>query len=96
MMDDKLREYQDELAFWLVRLGVYTRDEAERVVIEDPLYNPGDARDRMLMMHEVPYYWAMTRKWGRIDREWHRDPAKWPPTDEIRWAYDRAKEAGEW
>lgn len=94
--DTELDEFRDELAWMLVKLGPMSRDEAKAIVATDPTFNPATSVSRMNLLHQTPYYWAMTHLHGREQPSWRKQPGNWPPPPELWQQYDREKASGVW
>ncbi len=94
--DTELEEFRDELAWMLVRLGPMSRDAAKAIVAQDPTFNPTTSMSRMMLLHETPYYWAMSHLHGKEDPPWYKQPGNWPPPPELWRQYDSDKASGAW
>lgn len=66
--DTEFEEFQDELAWMLVKLGPMSREEAKAIVASDPTFNPMTSGSRMVVLHETPYYWAMAHLASRTSK----------------------------
>jgi len=94
--DTEFEEFQDELAWMLVKLGPMSREDAKAIVESDLTFNPTTNLARMLVLHETPYYWAMAHLHGREQPPWYKQPGNWPPPPELSEQYERDKASGVW
>ena len=94
--DPELEHFFDMLAFLLVEHGGMRREEAEQIVYEDGNYKADTPMARMMLLHELPYHWAMSRLNRGRRSPWYHDPALWPPPADWFRSYDEAKESGRW
>ena len=80
--DPELRVFRDELVGCLVRYGGLTEPAARSRVDDSRMCEVACEIDRALLLHETPYYWAMSLLYARTNPRWFDDRALWPPPDE--------------
>jgi hypothetical protein len=83
--DAELQVFCDDIVACLIFFGGL-EEHAARALLEtsgicalDELATM-DNEDRLMMMHEIPYYWAMSLLHARKDPQWFNNiPGLWPP-----------------
>jgi len=91
-MDDEIRTHYDLTIECLVRYGGLSYEEAVRKVDASGLFHADTEAERLLILHEEPYFWAMELVYGRSDPQtyWFHNPHLWPPPpDYEHWMKER-------
>lgn len=81
-MDEELHEFCKEIVRYLVRYGNLDEADAWSRVQEARLCEAESEIDRIVILHEEPYYWAMSILHGRNDPYWWQNPELWPPPED--------------
>jgi hypothetical protein len=86
-MDAEIEAFHAELIACVVRYGGTDEVTARVLVDESAMCRVSDEDDRAALMHETPYYWAMSLLHARTNPQWFHDRALWPPpADYEAWA----------
>lgn len=78
-MDTELQEYYCDIIDCLIKYGATEEAQARYLVNHSGLFDIKSEWDRINLLHELPYYWAMDLLHAADNPEWYHDPALWPP-----------------
>lgn len=86
-MDPELEAFQAELIACVARYGGLDAASARERVDASGVCTVANEDDLALLLHETPYYWAMSLLHARTNPRWFDDRALWPPPAEYEaWA----------
>ncbi len=77
-----LEKYCSEVVRCLVEYGGLSEADASNRVARSEICHVLNEMSWKLLIHEYPYYWAMTLLHERDNPDWHKDPQLWPPPRE--------------
>lgn len=82
LRDNELEEFREDLRLCLMLYGRLSNDEANALISRTKICEPDSEIARTNLLHEYPYYWAMSLLYGKTNPEWHKDSKLWPPPEE--------------
>jgi len=80
-LTDILERFCQEIIECLIKYGDLGEDQAKKLVSDSKICETSGEKELELLLHEPPYYWAMTILHSD-NPEWYRNPKLWPPPKE--------------